>query len=290
MEAQAVLEAGDVVITLFVRIRIGRVQADAEVGADDQNADVITQSEARAQGDLVQEALPFQLRAGAFGVVLQQPDVAGVEEYGSAELPEEPEAVFDVGLQFEIARLVEVSVAVVAGRAVAAGAQRTHREGPDAVGAADVELLAVRHHLRVAVGVAHADEQARCQPVVAAADAVVELQFAHFLGELRESVAEEVLGLAFAEGPQNAREEIARRSDAVLPIETAIARGAVALVEGVGVADRRHELVAEAHGDGRVLVHRLIEGFGRVQQLVIGELEDRQRVAAVRRGLEIVAR
>ena len=80
VEAQAVLEAGDVVITLFVRIRIGRVQADAEVGADDQNADVITQSEARAQGDLVQEALPFQLRAGAFGVVLQQPDVAGVEE------------------------------------------------------------------------------------------------------------------------------------------------------------------------------------------------------------------
>ena len=60
METESVLEAGDVVIARFVRIRIGRVQADAEVGADDQNADVVTQSEARSQSDFVEQPFPFE--------------------------------------------------------------------------------------------------------------------------------------------------------------------------------------------------------------------------------------
>ena len=290
VESETVLETGNVVVALLVRVRIGGVQADAEVGADDQVADVVAQSEARSQRDVVQEAFPFEFGPGTFGVFLQQPDVSGVEEDGPVEPAHDAEAVFDVGFQFKVARLVEVAVAVVRGRAVAARAERPDGEGADAVGAADVELFAVRHHLRIAIGVARADEETRRQPVVAAADAVVELHFADLLDELRKTVAEEGLGLPLAEGPQDARKQVAGRRDAVLPVEAPVARGAVGSLEGVGVVDRGHELVAETHGDGRIFVHRPVEGVGRVEQFVVGELEDRQRMAAVRGGLEVVAR
>lgn len=153
----------------------------------------------------------------------------------------------------------------------------------------DVELFAVRHHLGIPVGISHADEQPRRQPVVPAPDAVVELHFAHLLDKLRKAVSEQMLGLFFAEQAQDAREEVPGRGDAVLPVEAAVAGAAVGLVERIGIVDRRYELVAETHGDGRVLVHRLVEGFGRVQQLVVGEFEYGQRMAAVRRGLEIVS-
>ena len=119
---------------------------------------------------------------------------------------------------------------------------------------------------------------------------MVELHFADLLDELREAVAEEGLRLPLAEGPQDARKEVARRGDAVLPVETAVARGAVGFVEGVGVVDRGHELVAETHGDGRVLIHRLVERLGRMQEFIIGKLEYGQRMVAVRRGLEVIAR
>ena len=119
VESETVLETGNVVVALLVRVRIGGVQADAEVGADDQVTDVVAQSEACSQRDVVQEAFPFEFGSGTFGVFLQQPDVSGVEEDGSVEPPHDAEAVFDVGFQFEVARLVEVAVAVVRGRAVA---------------------------------------------------------------------------------------------------------------------------------------------------------------------------
>lgn len=80
-----------------------------------QVTDVVAQSEACSQRDVVQEAFPFEFGSGTFGVFLQQPDVSGVEEDGSVEPPHDAEAVFDVGFQFEVARLVEVAVAVVRG-------------------------------------------------------------------------------------------------------------------------------------------------------------------------------
>lgn len=290
METESVLEAGDVVIARFVRIRVGRVQADSEVGADDQIADVVTQSEARSQSDFVEQPFPFEFGAGTLGVLFQQPDVARVEENSPVQPSHDAEAVFDVGLQLEVAGLVQIAVAVVCRRAVAARTQRPDREGPDAVGSADVELFAVGHHFGVAVGVSHSDEKTGGQPVVAASDAVVELHFAHLLDELRKAVAEQMLRLFAAEQAQDARKDVAGRGDAVLPVETAVARAAVGFVEGVGVVDRRNELVAETHGDRRILVHRLVESFGRVQQFVVGQLEYGQRMAAVGRSLEIVAR
>ena len=290
METESVLEAGDVVIARFVRIRIGRVQADSEIGADDQIADVVTQSEARSQSDFVEQPFPFEFGAGTLGVLFQQPDVARVEENSPVQPSHDAEAVFDVGLQLEVAGLVQIAVAVVCGWAVAARTQRPDREGPDAVGSADIELFAVGHHFGVAVGVSHSDEKTGGQPVVAASDAVVELHFAHLLDELREAVAEQMLRLFAAEQAQDARKDVAGRGDAVLPVETAVAGAAVGFVEGVGVVDRRNELVAETHGDRRILVHRLVESFGRVQQFVVGQLEYGQRMAAVGRSLEIVAR
>ena len=67
MEPEPVLETGDVVIPRLVGIGVGGVDADSEVGTDDQVADVVTQPESGAQRDFIEQPFPFQFRTGAFG-------------------------------------------------------------------------------------------------------------------------------------------------------------------------------------------------------------------------------
>lgn len=289
MESQPVLETLNVVIAPPVGVRIGRVDADAEVGAQHQVADVVAQAESRAEGDLVPESPPLEFGARPQGVVLQQPDVARIEEQSAVEASHDAEAEFDVGLELEVARLIQVAVAIARGRTVASRADRPHGEGADAVGAADVELLAVGHHLGVAVGIPHPHEKARGQPVVAASEAVKDLHLAHVADELRKAVAEQMLRLPLAAQAQHARQQVACGRKAVLPVEAAAGGRTVAPVEGIGIPHRRDELVAEAQRNGRIGLERLVERLGRMQQPVVDKTEDREGVAARRRGAEVVA-
>lgn len=59
---------------------VGGVDADAEVAAHHEHADVEAQAGAGAEGDVAQEGGGLELAAGTQGVVFQQPDVAGVDE------------------------------------------------------------------------------------------------------------------------------------------------------------------------------------------------------------------
>ena len=97
------------------------MDADTQVAAYHQHPDVVAQSHAGTQGDVFQEGAAVQLAAGAVGVALQQPDVTGIDKGGTVQVAPDGEAVFEVGLELEGTRLVEVSVCIVLRRQVAAG-------------------------------------------------------------------------------------------------------------------------------------------------------------------------
>lgn len=190
MEGETVAEAFDVVESLS-RGGVGRVEPDAEVEAQHQEVEVVAQAGAGAQGDVAERARR-ELAVGARRVVAQQPYVAGVEEYRAVQAAEEAGPQLQVGLELEVARLVDVGVLLVLAM-VGARPDGAHGEGAYAVGAAGVELVGVRRVEAVAVAVDGAGEEARGQFEAVARQAEGFVRLGRYLDKLRERTAEEIL-------------------------------------------------------------------------------------------------
>lgn len=171
MEGEGAAEGGHVVVAASAGV-VGGVDAYAEVAAYDHHAEVETEPDAGAEGEVAQEGGGAELAAGAVGIVLEQPHVARIDEYGTVERSGDWEAEFHVGFEFECAGLVEVVAAGGFGRAVAAGAYGTYGEGSDGVGSSYPELFAVGDLGGVAVGVGGSDGHAAHEPVGSVAYAV----------------------------------------------------------------------------------------------------------------------
>lgn len=110
VEGEGVLEGGEVVVAGFAGV-VGGMEADAEVGAEHQHGDVEAQSEAGAEGYVLEEGRCLELAAGTQRVFLQQPYVTGIEKQGAMHGADDGEAVFDVEFKLEGTGLIEVSVA-----------------------------------------------------------------------------------------------------------------------------------------------------------------------------------
>ena len=100
------------------------------------------------------------------------------------------------------------------------------------------------------------------------------------LGKL---ISEQVFRTPLAEQLHGPVEQVAGRSNRVLPEYALVLPRPERIIVGIGVIHRGNELIAEAQRDGRVLVHRPVELGGRVQQLVIHQLQNGERVKAARR-------
>ena len=138
-----------------------------DVETEDEEVDVVTKAYAGAGGEVGEEVSPRELSAGTRGVVAQQPHVADVEEDGAGQVTHETETILGVGLQLDVANLINVGVGVIPIRGEATGADAADGEGPDAVGSADVELLAVRSGRGIAVAVDDAAPDAEGKALVA---------------------------------------------------------------------------------------------------------------------------
>ena len=78
------------------------------------------------------------------------------------QVAQDREAVFQIGFELDVAGLIQIAVFRV-GRAVTARPDASDRESPDTVGAADIELFAVRSRDRIAVAVCDSGHQASYQ-------------------------------------------------------------------------------------------------------------------------------
>ena len=116
---------------MFGLCRIAHLHSQVE--AEDKITEIETESHAGSQGHLFVK--PGQMKLGTWAVILfvDGPHVAGIEEEGPFEKADQMEPVFQVGLQFDVARLVGIGTL---GCPVSAGAQGTYLPGPDLVGSA----------------------------------------------------------------------------------------------------------------------------------------------------------
>ena len=285
MEGKGILEFGHVVVAALAGFVRG-MDTYAEVAAHHEHADVEAQTHAGAEGYVLEKCGGFQLAAGTFGVVFEQPHVAGIEEHCAMYRPEDREAVFKVHLEFECSGLVEVAVDLIAGHAVAAGAEAADGKCADGVGATDVELFAVGHLRGVAVCVGGSYCHAANEPMVASAQPAVVDELCLPFNELGEGGAEQLFLTLFATCLIDRPEDVAGFLDGELPVEGVV--GIECSVVDVAERHLRNELTLEALRYGLVGIHDGIEFRSCADEVDIGDLEQGKRVGHMACGSPIV--
>lgn len=159
MEGLVAAEAVDVEVAGTAGV-VGQVEADAPVETDDEEVEVVAQSDAGAQCELAEEVLQPEV-AGREGllhirvvvmVAGRRPDVAGIEEDGSLEVAEELGAVLEVSDELDRAVAEYVVEGMLAKTLHGSRTHATYGESADAVGTAHIEHLAVGHAIAVAIG------------------------------------------------------------------------------------------------------------------------------------------
>ena len=121
---------------VLVTLLVGGIDGfHAQVETQDEEIEVETKSQAVTDGQLAGQVLETELSARLFVIFAQRPDVTGIDEEGSAELPEQLGAVLHVEVELHVARLVDEvdgSIALL----VFARSQRTHAPAAHTIGTA----------------------------------------------------------------------------------------------------------------------------------------------------------
>ena len=176
------------------------------------------------------------------------------------QIAEEGEAVFNVHLKLEGTGLVKVSVGLVLGRTVRAGTDASHREGTDGVGAANIELLYVRHLFGITVCMFGADEETRHKPVLCAGFETARIDYLSLsFHELGKRCAEELF-LAFLSGclPYSP-EDVAGFCHGEGKVESVNLLSLKELRQIIGIGHLRYKLAHETECYGRICLHDGIE-------------------------------
>ena len=137
------------------------MDANTQIGTHHEHGHIKAQAQARSQCQLVKEILHLQLSARTSIVILQQPDVAGIEKYSAVEISQNGETILDIGLKLERTSLVVVSIRHSIREMETTGTQRAHSKSPHRVGSTHIELFPVRHLVTVAVGMGRSQHHPR---------------------------------------------------------------------------------------------------------------------------------
>ena len=272
METEGVPELAHVVVAGVPRV-VGGMDADADIEADDEEGEVVAQTEASAESYFTAEVVEVDATSGATGVFLQEPDVTGIDEHGSVELADEGEAVFEVGLEAEVTHLVEVTVAGVLG-VVAAGAYGAYAEGADGVGSTYGEEVVVGGCGGVPVGIDRATVKAEDEVGLGVEEAETLDKLSGETQVLGEGYAEEVLAGLLEGLPADGVGQAGEVAGFLQGEGEAAVVAYLALVgHGDGVLSGGNELVAQRGVEGLVAGDDGVELGGGVELFLVVEAE-----------------
>ena len=189
MYAQGILELRDIVIS-FLACLVWNMQAYAAIDTKDNEIQVIPYAQPSPQSQIPEKPSPFHLPAMPLGVIVDQPDGPGIQEGRPIQTADSREAVFQVRLELQIPRLVNIAIAVVR-----VGTETPRSHAPDsectqAVRSTDIKLLAIRSRVvfRIPITIYHPGAQASHQMVPLCQHPVV-TDFRTNLCELREDIS-----------------------------------------------------------------------------------------------------
>jgi len=105
--AEGLAKTGHVVVAPLAGI-VGGMDANAEVEADDKEVQVVAYAYACSERYLLAKVLEGELAARLVLGLPKQPDITRIEEGSTLQMADNREAVLEVGLQLQVAHLVNV--------------------------------------------------------------------------------------------------------------------------------------------------------------------------------------
>lgn len=135
MDADAIAEFLDVVVRgLFGGVWV--VDADAKVEAQNEVFHVVTEAEACAEGDGVEESFVAEQTARVVVGISREPYVSCIDKECSIEVGNDVETILHVGFELEVTCAVEVEGVVELTAVVGTWTDGSHAKGTDGVGSA----------------------------------------------------------------------------------------------------------------------------------------------------------
>ena len=135
-------------ITVATRV-LGIDSLPAPIQTNDEEVEVHAKTYTVGHGKLLVELIELKLAPGLLFVISEGPDVASVNKGCPTKLPEETRAILDIGIELDVARLIQE---VVVGTLKASWTKFTHRPSSHAVGATREVTFLEWKHPGIAVG------------------------------------------------------------------------------------------------------------------------------------------
>lgn len=135
----------------------GRIMGlEPEVKPQQEICEVHADAEAIGGRYLLVEAVELKHTPGLVRIIMNGPNIAGVDENGPLEYPEQLGTVFHAQYQINVATLIDKIGHRVAS-IVAAGAKSAHTPAADTVGATCIKAFLKGHHRRIAIRISDAE-------------------------------------------------------------------------------------------------------------------------------------
>lgn len=277
MYALRILKVVEIVEAMLVR----QVQTYAPIKTQDEEIEVVAYAHTRTESHFAKHIARFERCSCAVVALAQRPNVACIEEECAIKTAKETRTILEVGLELNIASLVEVGNIGTVG-VVSARSDATHIESTYAVSTTHIELLAIRRTLGVAISPNNTSIDVPNERVILTnAPCLGEIGL-HF-DELSVRIPKQTLLFLCPFLPEShisKRENIGRFAERQLPEDRVMICGRRLLCKGV--AHLWHELVAHSHLQIRASTEHIAESVSHV--LHIFKLQDEWRELMLHRG------
>ena len=211
MDILSLAERRDVEITALAGI-VGHMNAYSPIQSDDEEIEVVSETYTCTEGYLIEDVGKVKLVLTVKILVLTQcPNIPRVEEYRAMKVSKQTRAVFQVGLQLQVASLFHIPPLFIS-RMVFARTYAAYLKCPDTVCATHPELFGIRHVRRIAESPGTAKVQ-MCYKLRVLCPVPCLGETGLYFQELCVGVLEEFLVFfcpRFPESGINSREEISR--------------------------------------------------------------------------------
>lgn len=288
MESLIVLEAVVVEIARLARIE-RHVQTDTPIETQNEEIEVVTQSDTGVQRQIVEETAKRELTIGKYStgvfvliILIEVPDVTGIEEESTMKTAKQLATVFEVAYKLDIAILHEVGNGLIAIARETTRTYATNGEGAKAVGSTHIKHLGIGQPVAIAIGIdesginmTHDTGTAIERPRLG--EVGLELHKLG-IGILEEFLILIVPFLACSQHGQ--RDNVTRFGNGGFPTDGMQEVGRTGV--GIGIAHLRDEVVL--HGDSKIgiLLHDGIEGCRMAIHELIFDRKGRELMTTLR--------
>ena len=142
VDGKGILELGDIVVGGFACV-VGIMDAHTEVETEDEEVEVVAESETCADGERLEETALTELAMWVHIVAMHEPDVARIEEESTLESIDDGETILGIEFEFHVTSLVKIGASSF-GVIVTSRTDASQGEGTNTVGSTHIEEFAVR--------------------------------------------------------------------------------------------------------------------------------------------------